>query len=224
MITADKRRSCVYVLRPPLAQSRLHTLHNGLGRITLKRAFSDGTFAIDLDPLSLLCRLAAAVPAPGFDSVRYAGVLAPAARWRPLVIAQPRARGDAGQHTHPQHPADDAERHPGSLGCGRRDDGCCKQFFERFGEPGGKPEWKGRRLLVRPAERVRSVVTVYIRNESAGRGRCQGPEASIGGAGKRHHDPAAWARSRCLGQHVSDVWLDGHDDFGLSHGAAAPIH
>jgi hypothetical protein len=59
-----------YVLRPPLAQSRLQTLDNGLCRITLKRAFSDGTFAIDLDPLSLLCRLAASVPAPGFNTVR----------------------------------------------------------------------------------------------------------------------------------------------------------
>jgi hypothetical protein len=36
-------------------------------RITLKRAFSDGTIAIDVDPLSLLCRLAAAVPYPRFS-------------------------------------------------------------------------------------------------------------------------------------------------------------
>jgi hypothetical protein len=28
-------------------------------RIVLKRPFSDGTTAVDLDPLSLLCRLAA---------------------------------------------------------------------------------------------------------------------------------------------------------------------
>ena len=55
-------------------------------RITLKRPFNDGTFAIDLDPLSLLTRLAASVPAPGFNTVRYGGVLAPAAHWRPLVI------------------------------------------------------------------------------------------------------------------------------------------
>lgn len=78
-----------YVLRPALSDSRLQTLDNGLCRITLKRPFSDGTFAVDLDPLSLLCRLAAAVPAPGFNTVRYAGVLAPAATWRPLVIPAP---------------------------------------------------------------------------------------------------------------------------------------
>jgi hypothetical protein len=75
-----------YVLRPPLAQQRLELLDDGLVRITLKRAFSDGTTAIDLDPLSLLCRLAASVPAPGFNTVRYGGVLAAAAHWRPLVI------------------------------------------------------------------------------------------------------------------------------------------
>lgn len=62
-------------------------LDNGLCRLTLKRAFSDGTVAIELDPLSLLCRLAASVPAPGFNTVRYAGVLAPAAHFRALILA-----------------------------------------------------------------------------------------------------------------------------------------
>jgi len=84
-----------YVLRPPLAQQRLELLDDGLVRITLKRAFSDGTTAIDLDPLSLLCRLAASVPAPGFNTVRYGGVLAPAAHWRPLVIPPPPAAAEA---------------------------------------------------------------------------------------------------------------------------------
>ena len=40
-----------------------------------RRPFRDGTVAIDLDPLSLLCRLAASVPPPGFHLVHYAGVL-----------------------------------------------------------------------------------------------------------------------------------------------------
>jgi len=75
-----------YVLRPPLAQQRLELLENGLCRLTLKRAFSDGTIAIELDPLSLLCRLAASVPAPFFNTVRYGGVLAPAAHFRSQVI------------------------------------------------------------------------------------------------------------------------------------------
>ena len=64
-----------YALRPPIAQERLHILPDKLVRIELKRPFRDGTVAIDLDPLSLLCRLAASVPPPGFHLVHYAGVL-----------------------------------------------------------------------------------------------------------------------------------------------------
>ena len=73
-----------YIMRPPLAQMRLHLLPDNLVRIELTRAFRDGdaeewlknhAIAIDLDPLSLLCRLAAAVPPPGFHLVHYSGVL-----------------------------------------------------------------------------------------------------------------------------------------------------
>jgi hypothetical protein len=41
---------CKYVLRPPIAQERLRLLDAGLVRIDLKRPFSDGTIAIDIDP------------------------------------------------------------------------------------------------------------------------------------------------------------------------------
>jgi hypothetical protein len=75
-----------YILRPPLAQERLKLLPDDLVRIELRRPFADGTVAIDLDPLSLLCRLCAAVPPPRFNTVRYAGVLGPASTWRPLVV------------------------------------------------------------------------------------------------------------------------------------------
>ena len=44
--------------------------------IRLKKPFSDGTYAVDLDPLSLLTRLCASVPPPPFHTTRYAGVLA----------------------------------------------------------------------------------------------------------------------------------------------------
>ena len=69
------------MLRPPIAQERLLPRPNGLVRITLKKVYTDGTVAMDMDPLSLLCRLATSVPAPCFHTVRYAGVLA-AARGR----------------------------------------------------------------------------------------------------------------------------------------------
>jgi len=75
-----------YVLRPPIAQERVTRGPDGLVRIALKRPFSDGTIAIDLDPLSLLCRLAASVPAPRMHTVRYAGVLASASTMRARIV------------------------------------------------------------------------------------------------------------------------------------------
>src|SRR5262245_47580492 len=57
----------------------------GLVRITLKRAYTDGAVA-DMDPVSLLCRVAASVPPPRFDTIPYAGVLAPASRWRSRIV------------------------------------------------------------------------------------------------------------------------------------------
>jgi Putative transposase/Transposase zinc-binding domain len=71
-----------YVLRPPVAQERLELRPDGLVRITLKKAYADGTIAVDMDPLSLLCRLATSVPPPRRHTIRYAGVLAPASPWR----------------------------------------------------------------------------------------------------------------------------------------------
>ena len=94
-----------YALRPPIAQERLHILPDNLVRIELKRAFRDGTIAIDLDPLSLLCRLAASVPPPGFHLVHYAGVLGSASKLRALVVPPPppELRTDS-THSHVSHP------------------------------------------------------------------------------------------------------------------------
>ena len=75
-----------YVLRPAIAQERLTLLSDQLVRIELRRPFRDGTVAIDLDPLSLLCRLAASVPPPKVHLVRYAGVLGAASKLRTQVV------------------------------------------------------------------------------------------------------------------------------------------
>ena len=61
--------------------------------------FKDGTIAVDLDPLSLLCRLAASVPPSKMHTVRFAGVLSAAHRFRSLVELYWEAGRSAG---HPQ--------------------------------------------------------------------------------------------------------------------------
>jgi hypothetical protein len=73
-----------YVLRPPLSQERLAILPDHRVRLTLKRPWSDGTYAIEMDALALLARLASAVPPPRQHQTRYAGVLSAAAHWRPV--------------------------------------------------------------------------------------------------------------------------------------------
>jgi hypothetical protein len=78
-----------YVLRPPIANDNVQDGPDGLVRIVLKRPFADGTTAIDMDPLSLLCRLVTLVPAPRLHTVRYSGVLSSASTWRSLVVPPP---------------------------------------------------------------------------------------------------------------------------------------
>jgi hypothetical protein len=79
-----------YVLRPPIAQERVEQGKDGRVRITLKKAYADGTVAVDMDPLWLLCRLATSVPPPRFHTIHYAGVLAPASQWRSRLAPAPR--------------------------------------------------------------------------------------------------------------------------------------
>jgi hypothetical protein len=73
----------------------LTRVQDDLIQIALKRPFSDGTYAVQLDPLSLLCRLVATVPPPKFHTVRYAGVLASASRLRSRLVP-PRADAEPG--------------------------------------------------------------------------------------------------------------------------------
>jgi hypothetical protein len=84
-----------YVLRPPIAQERVVPQKSGLVAITLKRAYADGTVAVEMDPLSLLCRLAMMVPPPRHHTVKYAGVLAAARKLRARIAPAPVAPTEA---------------------------------------------------------------------------------------------------------------------------------
>jgi len=58
---------------------------------------------LDMDPLSLLCRLARSVPPPRLYTIRYAGVLAPASPWRSRLAPQalPQAPGASDEPGRP---------------------------------------------------------------------------------------------------------------------------
>ena len=86
------------MLRPPIAQERLEQRPDGLVRITLKKAYAFGTVAVNMDPLSLLCRLATSVPPPRLHTVKYAGVLAPASPWRSRIAPQAPSEAPATSH------------------------------------------------------------------------------------------------------------------------------
>jgi hypothetical protein len=102
-----------YVLRPPIAQERITQGPDGLVRHALKKPFSDGTTAIDLDPLSLLTRLCAAVPPPRFHTVRYAGVLGAGSKLRSRIVP---VREEAPSSEEPESVAE-SERKPHHRGC-----------------------------------------------------------------------------------------------------------
>jgi len=80
---------CRYLLRPPLALERLTETSGGQLLYQLRRPWADGSVALLLTPLELLERLAALVPAPRTPLLRYHGVLAPHAAWRPLIVPEP---------------------------------------------------------------------------------------------------------------------------------------
>ena len=88
-------RLCRYAARPPLAIERLSRLADGRLLYALKHRWRDGTTHIGFEPLELLEKLAALVPPPRFNLVRYHGVLAPAARHRARVVPPSQDPGPA---------------------------------------------------------------------------------------------------------------------------------
>ncbi|MGH8095642.1 MAG: transposase [Chthoniobacterales bacterium] len=90
-------RLASYCARPPIAMERLEALPDGRLLYRFKRPWRDGTTHIVMDPLELLEKLSALVPAPRAHLTRYAGVFAPAAKWRPLIVPQSPAESAAPQ-------------------------------------------------------------------------------------------------------------------------------
>jgi hypothetical protein len=85
-------RLCRYVLRPPLAKTRIEETETGEIRLTLKQARDDGTTEMIFEKQEFLERLCALVPPPGSNSVLYHGVLAGHAAMRAEIIPKNPAR------------------------------------------------------------------------------------------------------------------------------------
>ena len=67
---------------------RLERLADGRLLYRFKRAWRDGTTHVVFEPVELLEKLVALVPAPKAHLVRYSGILAPAAKWRALIVPE----------------------------------------------------------------------------------------------------------------------------------------
>jgi hypothetical protein len=70
-----RKRLLRYVLRPPLGGDRLVVLPDHRVRLTLKRPWSDGTYALEMDALALLARLASSVPPPRQRTIKAQHIL-----------------------------------------------------------------------------------------------------------------------------------------------------
>ena len=80
-------RLCRYVMRPPVAESRLAITSNpNLIHYRFKRPWSDGTQAVEFTGRELIEKLVALVPPPRAHLVRFHGALAPHSRLRSRVI------------------------------------------------------------------------------------------------------------------------------------------
>jgi hypothetical protein len=79
-------RLCRYAARPPFAAERLEQLTDGRLSYRFKTPWRDGTTHAVFTPLEFIEKLSALVPTPRAHLVRFSGVLAPAAKWRPQIV------------------------------------------------------------------------------------------------------------------------------------------
>ena len=86
-------RLCRYISRPALSEKRLSLTSGGRVRYRFKTPWRDGTTDVVLDPLDFLARLAALVPTPRVNLIRFHGVFAPNSRHRARVTPAGRGPG-----------------------------------------------------------------------------------------------------------------------------------
>ena len=85
-----------YLLRPAVCSTRLRLLPDGMVAYDLKSPWSDGTTGMLFSPLEFIEKLAALVPPPGKNLIRFHGVLAPRAKLRALIVPRASRRKTRG--------------------------------------------------------------------------------------------------------------------------------
>ena len=85
-------RLCRYVTRPAICLERLTVRTDGKIQYELKNPFRNGTTHILFSTLDFLSKLAALIPRPRHNIVRYHGVFAPNAKMRKLIVPKRRKR------------------------------------------------------------------------------------------------------------------------------------
>lgn len=103
-------RLCRYAARPAIAESRLSLRADGKVVYELKKRWKDGTTHVVLDPLVLMERLCALVPAPRRHLVTYHGVLAGAAQDRDRVVPEAGGSGSCRHGVEADEVDDDEQR------------------------------------------------------------------------------------------------------------------
>jgi hypothetical protein len=78
-----------YAARPPVAIDRLAQVPDGRLTYRLKTPWRNGTSHVIFETSEFIEKLAALVPAPRANLVRYHGIFGPAAKWRPQIVPSP---------------------------------------------------------------------------------------------------------------------------------------
>jgi hypothetical protein len=87
-----------YAARPAVSSERLSELPDGRLLYRLKRRWRNGATEVVFERSDFMAKLAALVPAPRAHLRTFHGIVAPAARWRPLIVPTPDVHFGACAH------------------------------------------------------------------------------------------------------------------------------
>ena len=90
--TDKLERLCRYISRSAISEQRLSLTDSGKVRYEIKTPYSNGTTHVFFEPLDFMGKLAALVPPPKLNLVRFYGVFAPNASVRAEVTASKRGK------------------------------------------------------------------------------------------------------------------------------------